>query len=866
MPKITEYTAVTTPTDTDTLVVVQSGVTKKITLATLKAAGGFAAYVKNNMEGTTAPAVTDDTSKGYSAGSVWIDTTSSPMEAYRCADATAGAAVWLKTTLTIDELGTGALRTIDAATAENDVLVGGSSPFSWVKKTLAEFKTILGLGGTVPAPVAENDFIIAAGSPLDWAKKTLAEVKTILGWDTKADKVATSPAPAGYVAELDSSGNIVKSDKLSSEIPPAATAENDMLVAGSSPFPWLKKTLAEVRTLLGLDGATTKILVGGGTGTAPVWTEATGSGAPVRAVSPTLVTPVLGTPASGDLKNCTGATTTTKGVTVYSGSTKALAGTDTASAMTPADVKAVLDSRLPIENLIGVPGAMGFGVGICPPANLPDGMVGMPGYDQLGSDNYGNYVYKEGSVMIWVPRFYYRIGHASNPTYATYGVNSIDIKGIDTYPTTALANAAGYALHRAFIDGGVEKLGFFRDKYKCSKVANGSGYTAASIKNGLPLSSHADHNPFAGCTGGANYYYSAIDLAHRRDGVDGAVNASSIFFCSSQFMRSAIAMLSMAHGQAATSTANCAWYHATYNYPKGCNNGALKDIDDTTVVWESDGYGSCGKTGSAGYGGGAGNVFAKSTHNGQNCGSADDNGLMYEISIGLTCIASTKDIEAISQANPCEITITGHGLVDGDVMQTGTSITQADWVGLNDKVWPITKTGENTFTVAFDSSAFGTAYDAVADPGTCILGKFYAAKEATSMKNFTNGVAAATDHWGAPGVAAMMDRFAPPFGAGDTFAQRFGSGGNQVLSEATSGAGYLLSGLGLPKDADGMDATGTNLFGKDYCYVCVVNDMCLVVARSWGSATGAGVWNADFAAARGSSSDYVGFRAAAYHV
>lgn len=563
---------------------------------------------------------------------------------------------------------------------------------------------------------------------------------------------------------------------------------------------------------------------------------------------------------------CEDATTSNKGVTVYSGSTKALAGTDTASAMTPADVKTVMDARLPTENLIGVPGQIGFGVGICPPANLPDGMVGMPGYDQLGSDNYGNYIYKEGSVMIWVPKFYYRIGHASNPTYPTYGVNSIDIKGIDTYPTTVLANAAGYALHRAFIDGGVEKLGFFRDKYKCSKVANGSGFTAASIKNGLPLSSAAAHNPFSGLTGGANYCYSALDLAHRRDGVDGAVNASSIFFCSSQFMRSAIAMLSMAHGQAATSTANCAWYHATYNYPKGCNNNALSDIDDTTVKWESDGYSNCGKTGSAGYGGGAGNVFAKSTHNGQNCGSADDNGLIYEISIGTTCITSTKAIEAISRANPCEITITGHGLVDGDVMQIGTAITQADWVGLNGKVWPITKTGDNTFTVAFNSSAFATAYDAGTDPGTCILGKFYAAKEATSMKDFTNGVAAETDHWGATGVAAMMDRFVPPFGAGDTFSQRFGSDANQVLSGATSGAGYVLSGLGLPKDADGMNTTGTNLFGKDYCYIYVINDMCLIVAYGWDYTTSAGVWAAGFSKARGDSNYYVGFRAAAYHV
>ncbi len=42
---------------------------------------------------------------------------------------------------------------------------------------------------------------------------------------------------------------------------------------------------------------------------------------------------------------CEDATTSNKGVTVYSGTTKALAGTDTASAMTPADVKTVLDAR-----------------------------------------------------------------------------------------------------------------------------------------------------------------------------------------------------------------------------------------------------------------------------------------------------------------------------------------------------------------------------------------------------------------------------------------------------------------------------------------------------------------------------------------
>lgn len=53
-------------------------------------------------------------------------------------------------------------------------------------------------------------------------------------------------------------------------------------------------------------GLTTQILVGGGASALPVWTTATGSGAPVRATSPTLVTPALGTPSSGTLTNCTG--------------------------------------------------------------------------------------------------------------------------------------------------------------------------------------------------------------------------------------------------------------------------------------------------------------------------------------------------------------------------------------------------------------------------------------------------------------------------------------------------------------------------------------------------------------------------------
>lgn len=54
------------------------------------------------------------------------------------------------------------------------------------------------------------------------------------------------------------------------------------------------------------NGATTEVLVGGGAAALPVWTTATGSGAPVRATSPTLVTPALGTPSALVGTNITG--------------------------------------------------------------------------------------------------------------------------------------------------------------------------------------------------------------------------------------------------------------------------------------------------------------------------------------------------------------------------------------------------------------------------------------------------------------------------------------------------------------------------------------------------------------------------------
>jgi len=295
-------------------------------------------------------------------------------------------------------------------------------------------------------------------------------------------------------------------------------------------------------------------------------------------------------------------------------------------------------------------------------------------------------------------------------------------------------------------------------------------------------------------------------------------------------MHAALAILSMAHAQALTTVTYSAWYDTTYNYPKGCNNDALKDEDDASVTFTGDGYLNCGKTGS-------GTPFAKTTHNGQDCGVADLNGLMYEINIGVTCIATSKSITSITKTNPCRLTIAGHGRSTGDYVDISAIVGTTQ---LNDKIYKITVVDENNITLdGVDSSAFGTYVSG----GTAIFGVFYRAKASAGMEDFTSGESGAADHWGSVGVAAMMESFVPAFKTAypnNGYAQRMGSGSNQVLSEALSGNDFILTNMGFPKNAAGIDTTGTNLFGKDYFYQKIVDNLCLLSGGYWSDGAAAG--------------------------
>lgn len=273
--------------------------------------------------------------------------------------------------------------------------------------------------------------------------------------------------------------------------------------------------------------------------------------------------------------------------------------------------------------LIGVAGTEGFGVGTYPDV-LPAGFSALTGSDDPTSPNYGNYQYSDGSVVVFIPRFYYRIGSPSSPRYAVYGLNAVDIAGVDTFDTEGEANAAGYALHRAFIDGGEVKHGFFIDKYQASKngstaVRSVAGAEIVSLTSGFGITDTGE------MTGGAGNMTDAVKFSRAR---------GAGFNCASLFMYGALALLSLAHGQAATGSAFCAWYDAakTENYPKGANTWENDDIDDGSVTflhgYDSNAYDKP-RTGASAN-------FNKTTHNGQASGVANINGGVDEAALGVT--------------------------------------------------------------------------------------------------------------------------------------------------------------------------------------------------------------------------------------
>ena len=283
------------------------------------------------------------------------------------------------------------------------------------------------------------------------------------------------------------------------------------------------------------------------------------------------------------------------------------------------------------KSFIGSAGRQGFGVGVYggDPADLNAmGLIPMEGCEDPTSDNYGNYIHFNGSIMCCIPAFCYRLGRVTAPSYSRDGEDALEIKDATKFPQFS-HNAVfsspdfgdGWILHRAFVDGNKLKNAFFIDKYLCSNV-NGQ---AASVKNADWLMCVDDTTkPYytKNISGTTGQGYDAITLSRARG------DYYSLVTC---YQWSAISLLSLAHGQAATSADACAWYDAnhTTNFPKGATNDYGRDFNDDSISYTYHSYeNKLAKTG-----GGA--PFNKTTHNGQANGVADVAGVCNQWTIGV---------------------------------------------------------------------------------------------------------------------------------------------------------------------------------------------------------------------------------------
>jgi len=244
---------------------------------------------------------------------------------------------------------------------------------------------------------------------------------------------------------------------------------------------------------------------------------------------------------------------------------------------------------------IGIPGTIGFGVATCPPDLLPEGWTPMDGHDRIGSKNYGSYIDQNGSELCFVPKHYVKL--SGNNVYISDNPRS------------------DYIIQRCFINGGKEIRGIFIYKY----LASNKNGVFASVKNAVPLSTYSGNNPISALNNAP---------ANNMGGLYKAVQSAGVgYHLMSVFEWQMLFFLSKAHAQEATSEVACAYVGVNPKYPKGCHASILRDANDSSVTYSPSGYSDCGLTGS-------GVPFAKTTHNGQECGIADLNGLMWECASG----------------------------------------------------------------------------------------------------------------------------------------------------------------------------------------------------------------------------------------
>lgn len=195
-----------------------------------------------------------------------------------------GGATW-----TIDA---GAVTLADMANLAADQVIGRVSAGTGVPET---FTITAAARGVLDDTTTAAMLTTLGGQPADAALTAIAGGSDFVQF--------TGPATSTKVFTLPNASTTILTANAAVTVAQGGTGRNTSttafgLIAAGTTATGAHQTLAA--------GGTDQILVGGGASALPAWTTATGSGAPVRATSPTLVTPNLGTPSAITLTSATG--------------------------------------------------------------------------------------------------------------------------------------------------------------------------------------------------------------------------------------------------------------------------------------------------------------------------------------------------------------------------------------------------------------------------------------------------------------------------------------------------------------------------------------------------------------------------------
>ena len=356
-----------------------------------------------------------------------------------------------------------------------------------------------------------------------------------------------------------------------------------------------------------------------------------------------------------------------------------------------AEVVATTKSDFIVIGDIGAPDSPTFGVGIPSDeeaeAFIP-GMTKHPDFYDETKAGYGSWVLPQkmvedgyvalNGVLKYIPKFYWHPLFKGNggpsrllsddeiealvPYVGVTKEQMIRVR--DKYPYCGVvfasasafaneseANAQGFILPAAFIDGGREKNGFFiaptLTTYWPDQGDDYSGYNFGETYDPADPSTHnllrLNGTP----------EYSALQRGNAYDAIILPRLYNSNLCCETVYTTAALALISLCVAQYATSTTECAWYdsNGTTNFPKGINNYA-SDIDDPSVALVTamnDTQGSVFPTTQEGY--------CKTTHNGRINGITHVNGWLWRPTAGFGFWSYNERLFDCTKHSISEITV-----------------------------------------------------------------------------------------------------------------------------------------------------------------------------------------------------------------